>query len=101
MGMTSAQIKAWLDEIEGIRSGKPKVVVKENEVVRDADPHVSKADPNYAKSDEGVVKVRRDDWVTIRVDLWEQQQRERREERLRRRELDPFRLGHWGTDEDE
>jgi hypothetical protein len=101
MGMTSAQIRAWLDEIEGIRSGKPKVVVQENRVISDADPHVSRIDPNYSKSDDGVVKVRRQDWVTIRVDLWEQQQRERREERLRRREIDPFRLGHWGPDEDE
>jgi hypothetical protein len=101
MGMTSAQIRAWLDEIEGIRSGKPKVVVQENKVIRDANPHVSRIDPNYSKSDDGVVKVRRQDWVTIRVDLWEQQQRERREERLRRRQLDPCRLGHWGPDEDE
>jgi hypothetical protein len=102
MAMTSAQIQAWLDEIEGIRSGKPKVVVKENQVVRDADPHVSRIDPNYPKSDEGVVRVRRNDWVTIRMDLWEEQQRQKRAEKLHRRQLDPYRLGHWGpVDEDE
>jgi hypothetical protein len=102
MAMISAQIQAWLDEIEGIRSGKPKVVVKENQVVRDADPHVSRIDPNYPKSDEGVVRVRRNDWVTIRMDLWEEQQRQKRAEKLHRRQLDPYRLGHWGpVDEDE
>jgi hypothetical protein len=40
--------------------------------------------------------------VTIRIDLWAQQQAERRAERRLRRQLDPYRLGHWGPiDEDE
>jgi hypothetical protein len=102
MGMTSAQIQAWLDEIEGIRSGKPKVVVKDEEVVRDADPHVSRADPNYAESDDGVVRVRRNDFVRINIEAWEEQQRQKRAEKLHRRQLDPYRLGHWGpVDEDD
>jgi hypothetical protein len=33
--------------------------------------------------------------VTIRLDLWAEQQAEREAERERLRELDPFRLGHW------
>jgi hypothetical protein len=102
MSMTSAQIQAWLDEIEGIRAGKPKVVVSENEVVKDADPHVSRADPNYAESDDGVVRVRRNDFVRINIEAWEEQQRQKRAEKLHRRQLDPYRLGHWGpVDEDD
>jgi hypothetical protein len=45
---------------------KPKVVVNEEEVVRDADVRVSPADPNYRESDEGVVRVRRSDFVRIK-----------------------------------
>src|SRR5262249_46771418 len=54
--MTSEQLKAWLDELEGIRPPKPKAVVVEDQVVRDANSHVSRADPNYAASDDGVVR---------------------------------------------
>ena len=39
--------------------------------------------------------------VTIRLDLWAQQQAERRAERRLRRALDPCRLGHWGPLDDE
>jgi hypothetical protein len=74
---------------------RPKVVTSENEVVRDADVAVSKADPNYARSDEGIVKVRRSNFVTVRMDLWEEQQRQKREDRRHRRDIDPARLGHW------
>jgi len=95
--MTSEQLKAWLDELEGIRPPKPKAVVVEDQVVRDANSHVSRADPNYAASDDGVVKVRRRDWVTVRIDLWEEQMRQRREERRIRRALDPCRLGLYGS----
>jgi hypothetical protein len=100
----TAELLALLEQVLGLTPGppsKPKVVVNETLVVRDADVRVGPADPNYPKSDDGVVKVRRSDWVTVRVDLWEEQQRQRREERRRRRELDPFRLGHWGSVDDE
>jgi hypothetical protein len=80
---------------------KPKAVVDEGEVVRDADVRVSPADPNYRGSEEGVVRVRRKDFVTINMELWEAQQREKREDRLRRKMLDPARLGHWGSTDDE
>jgi hypothetical protein len=80
---------------------KPKVVVNEDGVVHDADVRVSPADPNYHGSDDGVVRVRRSDFVTVRVDLWEEQQAAKREERRRRRALDPCRLGLYGPIDDE
>jgi hypothetical protein len=100
----TAELLALLEQVLGLAPPpppKPKVVVNEAVVVRDADVKVGPDDPNYARSDEGVVRVRRSDWVTVRVDLWEEQQRQRREERRRRRELDPFRLGLWGSVDDE
>ena len=78
---------------------KPKVVTSEAEIVRDADVRVSSDDPNFAGSEEGVVRVRRSPFVTLRIDLWEEQQRQKREDRLRRREIDPARLGHWDEPE--
>jgi len=78
---------------------KPKVVVSEDGVVRDADVKVSPADPNYHGSEEGVVRVRRADFVTINMELYEAQQQAKRDERMRRREIDPFRLGHWNDPE--
>ena len=65
------------------------------EIVRDADVKVSDADPNYPKSEEGMVRVRRSDYVTIRMDLWEEQQRQKAEDRRHRRMIDPCRMGHW------
>jgi hypothetical protein len=47
------------------------------------------------------VRPKRSDQVTIRMDLYEQQMAERRAERRRRRELDPYRLGIWGPIDDE
>src|SRR5262249_24090780 len=38
---------------------------------------------------------------TARMDLWEEQRRQRKEERLRRRALDPCRLGLYGPIDDE
>jgi hypothetical protein len=55
---TRPDIEAILDEIEGILPPKPKAVVVEDQVVRDAEPHVSRTDPNYPNSDEGRVRVR-------------------------------------------
>ena len=74
---------------------KPKVVISGAEIVRDAVVRVSPDDPNFAGSEGGIVRVRRNDFVTVRVYLWEEQQRQKREDRLRRREIDPARLGHW------
>jgi hypothetical protein len=97
-----AELIAELEEIIGHRMDRPKVVASETEVVRDADVRVSRADPNYPKSQEGMIRVRRNDFVTIRMDLWEEQQRQKRGEKLHRRQLDPYRLGHWGPiDEDD
>ena len=97
-----AELIAALEELIGPRPlSRPKVVTRDNDIVRDADPHVSRADPNYVQSEQGVVRVRRSDWVTVRVDLWEEQTRQKREERLRRRALDPCRLGLYGPIDDE
>jgi hypothetical protein len=98
-----AELIAALEELIGPkRMERPKVVTRDNEVVRDADPHVSRADPNYPASDGGVVRVRRSDFVTINLAAWEAQMREKWEQRRLRRALDPYRLGHWGSvDEDE
>jgi hypothetical protein len=101
--MTRAEVKAIIEEIWGPPppKPKPKVVVEEAEVIRDADVRVSPDDPNYPGSDEGRVRVRRSDFVTINMKVWEEQMRQKRLDRLRRRELDPYRLGHWGSTEDE
>jgi hypothetical protein len=96
--MTRAEVKAIIEEIWGPPppKPKPKVVVEEAEVIRDADVRVSPDDPNYAGSDAGRIRVRRSDFVTVRMDLWEEQMRQKRIDRLRRRELDPARTGIWG-----
>ena len=100
--MTDAELDAILTRIWGPkRRPKPKAVASEGEVVRDADVKVSTADPNYSKSNEGVVQVRRNDWVTIRMDLYEEQQRQKAEDRIRRKELDPYRMGLYGPTDDE
>ena len=107
MAVTSerkAELLAMLEELMGLGPAtkpKPKVVTTDAGVVRDADVWVSPTDPNYPASEGGVVRVRRTDFVTIRMDLYEEQMRQRREERLRRRMLDPCRLGHWGSVDDE
>jgi hypothetical protein len=97
-----AEIKADLEEILGPTPlPKPKVVIEEDVLVRDADVHVSRADANSKGRDE-VVQVRRPDWVTIDLAAYGRQCAERAEERRRRRELDPCRLGLYGrTDEDD
>jgi len=99
-----AEIVALLEKALGLNpkpKPKPKVVTSEAAIVRDADVLVSKSDPNYPGSDEGVIRVRRTDFVTLRMDLYEEQQHQRREDRLRRRMLDPCRLGHWGSTNEE
>jgi len=98
-----AELIAALEELIGPkRMARPKVVIRDADVVRDADPHVSRADPNYARSDGGVVRVRRNDFVRINMELYEAQQEAKREDRRIRRMLDPCRLGLYGPiDEDE
>jgi hypothetical protein len=100
--MTEAEVRAILYEIWGPPRPKPKVVTSEGELIRDALVRVGPADPNYKKSDEGVVRVKRNDFVTIRMDLWEEQQRQKAEDRRHRRAIDPCRLGLYGpVDDDE
>lgn len=97
-----AELIAELKEIIGPKpKDRPKVVASDAGVIRDADVHVSRADPNYPKSKEGMVRVRRNEWVTIRMDLYEEQQRQKQEDRRRRQELDPCRLGLYGPIDDD
>ena len=95
--MSAEEVRAILIEIWGPPrpKPKPKVVTSDGELIRDALVRVAPSDPNYAKSDEGTVRVRRNDWVTVRIDLWDEQQRQKAEERLHRKMVDPCRIGHW------
>ena len=88
-----AEIRAMLNPA---KPSKPKVVTSEGDVIRDAVVRVAPEDPNARGRDDRVVSVRRPDYVTINIAAWEEQQRWKAEERQRRRELDPFRIGHWG-----
>jgi hypothetical protein len=103
--MSDAQLRAILTEIWGPpwkRKPKPKVVTNEGVEVRNATVKVSPDDPNYRRDDGGVVKVRRNDYVTINMSAWEEQQRQKKEDRRHRRRLDPARLGLYGpVDEDD
>jgi hypothetical protein len=104
-----AELKAMIEKAIGgplPRVTRPKVVAskieeeEKSEIVRDADVKVSAVDPNH-DGDGGEVRVRRNEFVTVRMDLWEEQQRQKRAERRHRRQLDPCRLGHWGPVDDE
>jgi hypothetical protein len=101
--MSAEEVRAILEEIWGPPRPKPKakVVASDGELVRDAMVRVGPADPNYRESDEGVVRVKRNDFVTVRIDLWEEQQRQKAEDRRHRRALDPCRLGLYGPIEDD
>jgi len=100
----TAELVAMLEKALGLTpmpKPKPKAVVDDGEVVRDADVRVGPADPNYRGSDSGIVRVRRSDFVTVNIPLWEAQQAEKREARRQRRMIDPYRLGHWGPVDDD
>jgi hypothetical protein len=101
--MTDAEVDAILDKIWGPAppKPKPKAVTNDGEVIRDATVKVSPDDPNYKKDDGGVVKVKRNDFVRINMEVWEEQQRQRREDRRHRRRLDPARLGLYGPVDDD
>jgi hypothetical protein len=101
--MTDAEVDAILDRIWGPAppKPKPKAVTNDGEVIRDAIVRVSPSDPNYSRSDDGVVTVKRRDFVTINMQAYEEQQRWKREARQERRQLDPCRLGLYGPTDDE
>jgi hypothetical protein len=96
----SAIAKEFLRDIY-YATPKPKAVVVEDQVVRDANVEVSKADPNYPTGEDKVVHVRRADYVTINIPLWEEQQAEKRRYKRYLKELDPCRLGLYGPIDDE
>ena len=79
---------------------KPKAVVVEDQVIRDADVEVSKADRNYPEGG-GVVRVRRPDYVTINFVEYERQQAEKAAYKRYLKDLDPCRLGLYGPIDDD
>jgi hypothetical protein len=93
-----AEIRALLNPA---KPPKLKVVTSEGDVIRDAVVHVAPEDPNAKARNDRVVSVRRPDFVTINIAAWEEQQRWKAEDRQRRRDLDPFRIGHWGPIDDD
>jgi hypothetical protein len=100
-----AEIEAILDEILGpLPLPKPKVVVSDGVVVRDADVIVSPKDRNSRYGLVETVSVRRPDSVTINMSQAEAQWWDnvgtREAVRRRRREADPFGLGHWGPNDE-
>jgi hypothetical protein len=100
-----AMAKEIIRDLKGVASSKittrPKVVAKEDQIIRDANVSVSKADKNFPASDDGMVQVRRPDYVTINIPLWEEQQEEKRRYKRYLRELDPCRLGLYGPIDDD
>ena len=74
----TAELVALMEKALGLTpkpKPKPKAVINDGEVVRDADVRVSPADPNYRENDGGVVRVRRSDFVTINMELYEEQRK--------------------------
>jgi hypothetical protein len=102
-----AQLKAEWDELlrpflpKKKPLPKPKIVVSEGQTVRDADVAVSPADRNARAAVDGMVRVRRADFVTVNMAAYEAQQADKDRERAVRRARDPYRLGLYGNvDED-
>jgi len=99
--MTPERSRLWaeLEQITGLSSkparSKPKVVVKDDKPVADADVVVSPADPNAASARDGVVRVRRPDVVTINYDEAERRFAQREAAAEARACHDPYRLGLW------
>ena len=98
-----AQLFAELDAEFGhlkrtkeVEAKLPKVVASEGRVVAAASVRVSPADPNFQNSSGGFVKIdmaayeRQRAWAEHDRAVWARRQRE----------LDPYRLGHWGAWED-
>jgi len=110
MALTPEQL-AELHALLGVkpkpRLAKPKVVVSDDRVIRDADVGpLSPTDPN-AKGGKDRVAVRRaDGWGEFRVDpayerAWHEREYDKALDRQQRRALDPCRLGLYGPTPDE
>jgi len=97
-----AQLLAELDQLLGRKPPpKPKVVVSDGVVIRDADVHVSREDRNSRYGLVETVQVRRADYVTINMQEAERQWwanvRSREAAKAHRHACDPHRMGHWGS----
>ena len=78
-----------------------KLVTSGGAVVSDAVVRVAPEDKNAKGHPDRVIDVRRDDrFVTINMRLAEEQFAQRQQDRMRDRQLDPMRLGHWGPLDD-
>lgn len=101
----TAELVAALEKLLGLTpkgEDRPKAVIRDGEIVRDAIVRVGPDDPNYAGSDKGVVTVKRSDFVTVNMAAYEAQQQIKLEHRRQGRMIDPARLGHCGpTDEED
>jgi hypothetical protein len=78
---------------EAARQRRPKLVADQGEIVGRAAVHLSPSDPNWRGSNS--------QYVIIREDLAESQRADREAYRRYLRELDPYRLGHWGPIDDD
>jgi hypothetical protein len=97
-----AEIRAKIERVLGLKSPpRPKVVTRDGTTVRDADVHVSRVDPNVANAVDGVVAVRRPDFVTINMAAYEEQQAARARKREESQRRDPYRLGLYGEINDD
>jgi hypothetical protein len=103
--MSKADVDALLDRILGpMPIPKPKVVVSEGQVIRDADVAVSPADRNSRYGTCDVVQVRVGDPGWLKPSAEEEQiiaqNRARATNAKLRQEADPFGWGHWGPTND-
>src|SRR5262249_5879103 len=87
-----ARKRAREAEAEARRS-RTKLVSDRGQIVGKAAVHLSPSDPNWRGSNS--------QYVIIHEDLAEAQRADREAYRRYLRELDPFRLGHWGSIDDD
>jgi hypothetical protein len=74
---------------EAAKARKPRLVADQGQIVGAAAVHLSPSDPNWRQ------------YVLIREGLAEAQRADREAYRRYLRELDPYRLGHWGPIDDD
>jgi hypothetical protein len=80
-------------EAEAAKRPKAKLVSDQGQIVGTAAVHLSPSDPNWRGSGS--------QYVIIREDLAEAQRADREAYPRYLREIDPFRLGHWGPIDDD
>jgi len=97
-----AELRAEVQKLFGpYQKPKPKVVVSDGRVVRDADVVVSPRDPNAWHDKATSIQVRRPDpeWLGDAEKQLIAQHRQRSANARLRQEADPFGYGHWSSPE--